>query len=209
MKVIGLTGGIGTGKSTASEYLKKKGFACIDADEIGRNITRDGSPFLEIIKRGFGCVNPIQDDNQGSDRPLGDKASNGLTLDRKALANLIFNDDKKKQEYDELIHTEIIKEIDRQIDGYHEDDYVILDAPLLFEANLENRCNKILLITTDLQKRVERVCNRDHVSPEHVHSRIKSQLDDDVKRDRSDYAIDNSGDIAELHAQIDKFIDEL
>ena len=96
MIVIGITGGIGTGKTTASDYLEDKGFAVIDADQIGRELTADGQPILTEIRDRFGCVTE------------GGAEGNGLVLDRKAMADLVFNNKEIKEEYDQLIHAEII-----------------------------------------------------------------------------------------------------
>jgi len=194
MIILGLTGGIGTGKSTAAEYLKSKGFAHIDADEISRGITADGSPMLKVLDSVFGPEGEMG---------LPDKSilnENG-SLDRKGLASIVFTDAKKKAKLDELMMASIIAEIDRQISDYRKGSEhigIILDAPLLFEAGLENRCDKVMLLVADMEVRIKRVCTRDNTTPEDVKNRIANQMNDDDKIARADIIVDNSGTLEDL-----------
>lgn len=206
MKVIGLTGGIGTGKTTAAEYLVHKGFAHIDADEISRKLTADGQPILEIIRDEFGCV------EDGAD------TGNGLVLNRRALADAVFNDLEKRRRFDSIIHAEIIKEIDRQIEMYRNAKTegsdgrpagILLDAPLLFEAGINNRCDAVILITADIQTRIQRVMTRDNVTETAVRDRIRNQMSDEEKRNLADYVVDNSGDPEEMYAGLDAVIKKI
>ena len=263
MLVIGVTGGIGTGKTTVTEYLKSKGFAHIDADQIGRDLTADGRPLLEIIRREFGCVSErphktrdeksrkIGDDKSrrtGKDKPCGTEdempfktgdtsdAGNGLVLDRKALAAIVFNDTAQREKFDNIIHSEMKIVIDRQIAEYRsieaslhpcaqsesETDSdqlgtaftcsstcVILDAPLLYEAGIDDRCDLVMLITSGSQTRIRRVCDRDQCSPAEVQIRINSQLSDEFKRARADFIVDNSGNLDNLYKQLDDILAEI
>lgn len=200
MIVLGLTGGIGTGKSTAAEYLKSKGFAHVDADEISRGITADGSPMLDVLNNVFG-----PDGDMGfPDKPiLNEKGS----LDRKGLAAIVFADEKKKAKLDELMMTSIIEEIDRQIALFkNSDDYtgVMLDAPLLFEAGLENRCDKVMLLVADVDIRIKRVCMRDNTTPEDVKNRIANQMNDAEKIAKADIIVDNSSTLDDLIRNIEE-----
>ena len=204
MIVLGITGGIGSGKTTASEYLEGKGFPRIDVDEIGRELTADGQPVLEIIRDRFGCVNE------------GGNSGNGLVLDRRALAGVIFNDDDKLAEFNEIIHTRMIRQMDRDIADYREIEAkslnscteefraVLLDAPLLFEANIEDRCDKIILITADMETRIRRVAARDGANEKDIRARIASQMSDEEKAKLSDFVVDNSGKPCEMFRQLDE-----
>ena len=201
MKVIGLTGGIGTGKSTAAEYIIKKGYAHVDADQIGRDITADGMPLLEIIGDRFGCVN--RSCNTG----------NGLVLDRKAMADLVFRNPDKRREFDRIVHAEIIKIIDGQISGYKEKGKtdpaikgILLDAPLLFEAGINDRCDEVILIVADIDERIRRVMLRDNTTEEAVRDRISSQMGDGEKSRLADFIVDNSGTPEEMFRQIDEIL---
>ena len=200
VRVVGLTGGIGTGKSTAAEYLKKKGFAHIDADQIGRDITADGSPMLPVLDGIFG--------------PTGEYGVEGFdilredgSLDRKALASIVFTDMNKKLKLDEVMFKAIIAETKRLVEVYSQDDPVgiLIDAPLLFEAGLDKECDLVLLIVADMDVRIHRVCARDGATEQEVKNRINSQMSDEEKISRSHVVVDNSGNLKELEKQLEEF----
>ena len=199
MMVIGITGGIGTGKSTAVRYLISKGFASIDADQIGRDLTAEGQPLLETIGERFGCVS-----HEGT-------VGNGLVLDRRAMADLVFRDSEIKEQYDELVHGEIIAVIDERIAELKKTDArgILLDAPLLFEANINDRCDVVILITADMNERIDRVVERDDADEDDVRDRINSQMSDEAKAEFSDFIVDNSGEPEEMFLQLDDIIDYL
>ena len=199
MIVIGITGGIGTGKSTAAEYLIDKGFALIDADQIGRDLTAEGEPILAEIEEKFGCVS--HDGQKG----------NGLVLDRKAMADLVFRDNEVKEQFDQLMHQEIISIIDRNISELKKTDArgILLDAPLLFEANINDRCDVVILIIADMDERIDRVSQRDDADEEDIRDRINNQMSDEEKAKYADFVIDNSGEPEDMFAQLDDIIDYL
>lgn len=204
MYIIGVTGGIGTGKSTATEYMRSKGYGYIDVDQIGRNLTAEGQPLLEIIGKEFGCVQRTGN--------LGNK----LVLDRVALADIVFNDKKAKDRFDSIVHAEIIKIIDAKLEEYKEkyrlglfDSNVILDAPLLFESGINEKCDVIIVITCDINKRITRVGKRDGLSSDKLQDRIRNQLDDEIKVNLADYVVNNSGTEEELYEQLDHILDTM
>ena len=183
MIVIGITGGIGTGKTTASDYLEEQGFAVIDADQIGRELTADGQPILAEIRDRFGCVTD------------GGAEGNGLVLDRKAMADLVFNNKEIKEEYDQLIHAEIIEEIDREIEELSKTDVkgILLDAPLLFEAGLEALCDTVWCVWLPKELQLKRLMERDGLSRKEAEKRVASQMPPREKKRRSDLVIDTRG----------------
>lgn len=193
MRVIGLTGGIGTGKSTASEYLRKQGFSIIDADRISREIVEPGTLLLKELEKNFGS-GIIKDDG---------------TLDRKALAAIVFSDKEKKSRLDDLMHGHILDEIERKISESQsgEGRGIIVDAPLLFETGLEKKCDQVWLITADEKLRILRVCERDGMDPEEVRARIQNQMADEEKKERSHRIVDNSGSKEALLAQLAELIE--
>ena len=199
MMVIGITGGIGTGKSTAAEYLIEKGFALIDADQIGRDLTAEGEPLLEKIREEFGCVS-----DTGS-------IGNGLVLDRRAMADLVFGDSEVKERYDKLVHGEIIAAIDAEIAKFKRSDVrgILLDAPLLFEANINDRCDVVILVTADMDERIDRVIERDDAEEDEVRDRISSQMTDEDKARYADFVVDNSGEPEDMFRQLDDILDYL
>lgn len=199
-KVIGLTGGIGTGKSTAASYLKEKGFAHVDADQISRGITADGSPMLKVLDNVFG---PEGEMGQSGVDILDEKGS----LKRKVLGSIVFSDPDKKAKLDELMMGAIIEEIDRQIAEAHDGENcgIMLDAPLLFEVGLDAKCDLVLLIVADMDVRVQRVCARDGISAQEVCDRINNQMSDAEKSIKADIIVDNSTTLDRFTAELKKF----
>lgn len=190
--VIGLTGGIGTGKSTACTYLQEKGFQVVDADLIARQVVEPGEPLLGCLEKSFGSE-IIKEDK---------------SLDRKALAALVFSDKEKKKELDHLMHSRIIQIIDQQIEEFQKQDVpgILIDAPLLFETGLDKRCDRTWLLTAELNLRIARVCARDGMIPEEVKARVRNQMDDEQKRALADRVIDNSGTRQELCKKLDEML---
>ncbi len=207
VKVLGLTGGIGTGKSTAAEFFRNNNFAHIDADQISRNLTADGSSILPVLDELFG---PNGEFGDGRTEILDENGN----LIRKAMAAVVFSEKKRRERLNELMFEEIIGETDRLIERYKsqpEDEIagILIDAPLLFEAGLDDRCDKTLLLTADIDVRLKRVCLRDNATEEEVMNRIRNQLSDDEKIKLADAVIDNSDGIDELFAKLQVFLDEL
>lgn len=188
MRIIGLTGGIGTGKSTASDYLRKQGFAIIDADSVSREIVEPGTPLLEELTRHFGD-NIRREDG---------------SLDRKGLGAIVFADPKKRELLDRLTHGPILREIEARARALKKRGGrgIIVDAPLLFETGLEEKCDQVWLITAEEALRIARVCARDGLTPEEVSARIGSQMEEGEKKKRADRVIDNSSSREALLRQL-------
>ena len=204
IKVTGLTGGIGTGKSTAAEYFVKKGFAHIDADEISRDLTADGSSLLPVLDELFGPEGRWGDGNT----EILDGDGNLL---RKALAAVVFSDEERRKKLDQVMFQKIIERIDDEISLLRRKSGIdgrLLYAPLLFEAGLDTRCDAVLVLVADEEVRISRVCARDGMTPEEVRDRIRNQMSDNEKIKRADAVIDNSDGIQELKENIDEFLDD-
>lgn len=205
LKVIGLTGGIGTGKSTAAEYFIKRGFAHIDADAISRGLTADGSDMLPVLDGYFG---PDGQYGDGSTQILDSRGN----LKRKTLASLVFSDEERRMKLDEIMFARIIAEIDDRIEAYRNAGGgikgILLDAPLLFEAGLDDRCDVVIVLVADLEMRIARVCIRDDATPDEVRARIKNQMSDNEKIKKADAVIDNSEGLSDLYENLDAFFEE-
>ena len=201
--VLGLTGGIGTGKSTAARYLVSKGLIHIDADAISRKLTEkvpgEANPVLEEIGIAFDGADP---DGSGVLREDG-------SLDRKKMAEIVFSDPDKKQMLEDILFRHIIAEIRRRIDAAGEGDFILLDVPLLFESGLDCLCDKVITVTADETVRVQRVMERDGCSEEDVLARIRNQMPEEEKAARADFVLNNSGAREELHGQIDRILAEI
>lgn len=196
MKIIGLTGGIGTGKSTVSDYLRKNGCMIIDADEISRKMTAKGAPALAVIKKTFG------------DRYV---SADG-ELDRKALGDLVFGDSEKLGILQNIITEKVIDEIKCRLKTLSDTKYdgiIVLDAPLLYECNMDDIADENWLVKSDNEVRIERVAARDNLTRDQIMARIDNQMSQREKEKRSDYIIDNSGTLDELYKQIDSLLERI
>ena len=193
MLIIGLTGGIGSGKSTVSEYLSKNmGLTIIDADQIARDVTRPGQETLLMLREAFGSE-IINDDG---------------TLDRRKLAGIAFQSDEKKKLLEKITHSAIREEINcrlRTSAAKHEN-AVVLDVPLLMESGIDGLCDTVWVVTTAKDVRIERISARDGITKEEINARINAQISDRERFARADEIIDNSGDKEALYREIERLI---
>ena len=190
MKVIGLTGGIGAGKSTVTNYLRKQGYLVIDADAIAHPITEKGSPALKKNALCFGAEVLYED---GS-------------LNRKKLAAFVFSDEEKKRQLEQLTTVEVVYIIKTQLEDLRKkgkQDIVFVDAPLLFETGADKLTDMVWLVDADMEARISRVMDRDGTSREAVVSRVQNQMDSSEKKKLSAEIIDNSKGKEELYQQIE------
>ena len=192
MIIIGLTGGIASGKSTATEYLRKLGAAVIDADEISRALTAKGGKALAPLREKFG-----------------DDVFDGEELNRQKMAQLVFSCEKTRETLNEIIHPLVYEEISQQISAAQAsgEKAVILDIPLLFETGYDKHCDKIWLVFTDKDTQIQRFMGRNGVSLEEASLRIAAQMPLSEKMKRltgNDRVIDNCEDVLHIHHQVEK-----
>ena len=238
--VIGLTGGIGTGKSTAAKYLLEAelpaGFGAgdltsavtapalvhVDADAISRQLTvkEPGviNPVLEEIRDAFEKAGADRD-SEGDSVLEGDSVPEDASvhvlredgsLDRAAMASLVFADPEKKKLLEDILFRHIIKEIHRLIDEAGKaGSPVLLDVPLLFESGLDSLCDYVIALSVDESVRIGRVVARDGCSEEEVRARIRNQMSDEERRTRADFVVENSGSREELFRQLDEVLAEI
>ena len=202
MNVIGLTGGIGAGKSTVSDYLLDKGYIVIDADKIARSLTDKGSDTLQALTAAFGAEILFAD---GS-------------LDRKKLAGIVFSDGEKRLILEELTTKEVVRIIEErlmQLQGEGCKGPVFVDAPLLFESGADRLTGAVWLVDADMDVRVARVMAqigrasaRDGISAEDVKRRIANQMDSEEKKARSTDIIDNSKGKELLYRQVERLLEK-
>ncbi|MBR6585496.1 MAG: dephospho-CoA kinase [Firmicutes bacterium] len=196
MKIIGLTGGIGTGKSTVSAYLKEKGCVILDADKMSRQLTAPGGDALPAIRRTFGDE-VFYDDG---------------TLDRKKLGSIVFNDADKLKALEEITTQKVVEQTIDGLVRLRKASYngiVIIDAPLLFECGMQVLAEENWLVTAGLEVRIERIIKRDGLDRQSILDRINNQMNDEEKMTMADYVIDNSGNLESLYQQIDKLIERV
>ena len=187
MFIVGLTGGIGSGKSAASDYFQTLGVPVVDADIVAREVVEPGQPALKLIVEHFGeHILTAEHD-----------------LDRAKLRQKIFENSHEKKWLEDLLHPIIREEITRQLHA-SKGPYAILVSPLLFETDQHRLVNRSLLIDVPVDVQLARASNRDQNSQEQIQKIIDSQLPRDVKLARADDVILNDKSLAALHDEIEK-----
>jgi dephospho-CoA kinase len=192
---IGLTGGVGCGKSTVSRYLAKHGIPIIDGDEISREAVMPGSPVMREIERLFGSEMLTEDGN----------------LNREKMAELVFSDEGKRQILNGLIHPFVWKKTEEatlaaQETGHR---FVVLDMPLLLEIGWNLRVESVWVVTVPQEVQIERVQKRDGVTREQAMARIRKQMPTASKIGYADIVIDNSGTEEETYRRVDEALAEI
>ena len=194
--IIGLTGGIGSGKTAVSETFEKLGITVVDADLASRVVVEKGKPCLEEIAKHFG--NDILNEND--------------ELNRAKLREIIFNSDSEKLWLESLLHPAIAEQIKDELNA-SKSPYTILVSPLLLETNQRDFCDKVLVVDVPIELQMERTIKRDGVSEDQVKSIIKSQINRDERLQLADEIILNEGSIEDLEMIVrelhEKLISEL
>ena len=192
MKIIGVTGGIATGKSTVSQMLEKRGFEVIDADEVVHELQTTGSLLLNQIVNAFGLT-ILHDDG---------------SLNRGELGKIIFSDAAARAKLNSIVHPVVRAEFERRI-AISKDDVLFLDVPLLFEAGFDDMTDANLVISASQEVQLLRLKMRDGLSEQEAQDRVCSQMALSEKVVRADFVIDNSEDLCELEENIEKFLREI
>ncbi|PUU93260.1 MULTISPECIES: dephospho-CoA kinase [Halanaerobium] len=188
--IIGLTGGIATGKSTAAEYLKEKGARIIDADQISHQISRRGEKGWKLVVDEFGD-NILRKDRE---------------FDRDKLGEIVFSDPAKRKKLESLLHPLIIYEMKEQAHQYlKNDEIVVFMAPLLYEVGLDRFCDQIWVISSSEDNQIKRLKSRNDFSREEALNRIKAQMPLAEKEEKADVVIENNSTIADLKNKIDLY----
>ena len=192
--IIGITGSIGTGKSTVSNYLISKGYSVVDADKISKGAYNIGSNGYKAILEVFGeeILN-----------------SNG-EVDRKKIKKIVFDNSNMLQRLNMAIHPIIINEIEKEIEILLESQNVVfLDAPLLIETELHKKVDKIIVVVCDKNEQINRIIKRDKITADMAISIINSQMSIDEKLKFADYVVYNNSTIENLYSQVDEIILEI
>ncbi len=195
-KIIGITGGIATGKSTVTDILIKKGYIVIDADKIARQVVDIGLPAYEEVVSYFG-KSILKEDG---------------TIDRQKLGNQIFCDESSRKKLNDIVHPYVLSAIKKNIDKYiGEEKILFLDIPLLIEEIDKFQEHKIYfdeiwLIYVDEKTQLNRLLKRDGINEKEGIYKIKAQMPIDMKKDYATRIIDNRGDKKALEKQIDDIL---
>jgi len=186
--LVGLTGGIGAGKSTVSAGLAARGAVVIDADAIVRELQAPGQPVLDAMVERFG-PGILHDDG---------------TLDRQAVADLVFGDDESLADLNAIVHPAVAAEIARRLEAEAGTDHVVvLDVPLLVESG-RNDLAGLIVVDTDPEVAVRRLVEQRGFTESDARARIARQASREERLARADLVIDNNGDRAALEAEIDR-----
>ncbi|MGH8492376.1 MAG: dephospho-CoA kinase [Moraxellaceae bacterium] len=184
--VIGLTGGIGSGKSMATDYLQTRGISIVDADLAARVIVEPGEPALEDIVQAFG-EGILQIDG---------------TLNRAALRQIVFADPAQRQRLEAITHPRIAQEILRQL-SVSLSPYTVLVSPLLFESGQHRFAQRTLLIDAPESAQRRRAAQRDKVSEEQIAAIMAAQMSREERSKRADDIVKNDGDLVALHTALE------
>ena len=189
MKIIGLAGGSGSGKTTVCKLFSGLGFAYINTDEVYHKLISAPSLCLDelVLEFGEGILNP-------------DK-----TLDRKKLSAIVFaeNAHVKRKRLNEITHFHILSETEGIIASLSDEYFgVLVDAPLLFESGFDKKCDFIISLVSDKAMRIKRITERDGITSEDAAARINSQLSDEFLKENSDFLIVNDGDLDALRKSV-------
>ena len=194
--IIGLTGGIGSGKTAVSNCFQELGITIVDADLASRVVVEKGKPSLESIEEHFGS----------------DILNESGELDRGKLREINFNSDSEKQWLESLLHPAIAKQIQHELIS-SKSPYTILVSPLLLETNQKDFCSKVLVVDVPVETQVSRTLARDGVSEEQINSIINSQIDRNERLALADEVVSNNGTIEDLEVAVrelhNKFLSEI
>ncbi len=188
--LIGLTGGIASGKTEAAKYLQGKGFIVLYADKIAHDIM-DESNVIKILQRTFGT----------------DIVVNGV-VDRHILGTIVFKNDIKREQLNRIIHPRVRERMQTAVDNCT-DNVLIIEIPLLIESGLEHCFDAVVNIYTSVENQRARLGKRNGFSAEEVEARINSQMKTKDKMERADFNLENSGNIKQLYYKLNDFIQNL
>lgn len=194
--VLGVTGGIASGKTTVSAIFEELGAPLIDFDVLARQVVEPGKPTLKLIIDYFG-KEVLQADG---------------ALDRKKLAGIVFNDPEKRKKLESFTHTAIFEEYLSQVSAIAADNpgaVIQVAVPLLFELNLQSMFDKVLVVYVSPGRQVARLAERDGISRDDAANILKSQLPIDEKVGPADYVIDNGGTLEKTRRQVEELWEKL
>ncbi|WP_415628012.1 dephospho-CoA kinase [Oenococcus sicerae] len=194
MKKIGLTGGIGSGKTTVSTIFRELGYTIIDADQVARQVVMPGRFELEEIKAAFGL-----------------EIMQGVSLNRKRLGEIVFANPRALKKLNAIIQPSIRQLVQMRMEFFENEGRIrtlILDIPLLYEGGWDKKMDATIVVNADKKTRLDRIIARDHLTEQQASNRIAAQMPLESKTEIADFVIDNTGDRSDLKAAVLTFISE-
>jgi dephospho-CoA kinase len=188
---VGITGGIGAGKTTVCKIFEELGAKVIYADELAKEIMENDESLKKKIKKIFG-----------------EKSYIGGKLNRKFIADIIFSSDEKRKLLESIVHPAVIKRILSDLKKIADEgkyNFVVVEAALIFESGFDKELDYVLVVDADDEIKIKRIMERDKCSKEEVLKRMRAQLDSKIKRELADMVIINDGDIDELRKKVSFF----
>ncbi len=185
MKVLGVTGGSGTGKTVVCRILKEQGGKIIDADVVSKKLQQKGQPVFEAIVAHFG-EGVVGEDGE---------------LDRKALGSIVFNDKAQMRVLNSLVHTHVSAEMKRRVEGYRAQGdipFVVLDVPIPIEEGFFDTCNTVWAVVANDDLRISRLMKRMMISEAEAVKRIAAQMSNREYSELADCVIENEGNVEDL-----------
>lgn len=191
--IIGLTGGIGMGKSTVSQMFEDAGIPVIDTDVITHELLKRGTKCYREIIKAFG-------------RPI---LNADYTINRQNLARIVFKDPEKRRLLEKIVHPKVKQAACEQILEL-DCSLIVIDVPLLFEAKFDNIVDKVLVVFTSEETQIKRICARNkHMTPEMAKARINAQMNISEKISRADYLLENSSTKEDLQRKFDELLERI
>ena len=194
-KIIGLTGGIASGKSTVARMMQKAGIPIVDADVVAREVVKVGEPAYKHIVEHFGESVLLEDG----------------AINRQALGNIIFHQEEKRKKLNEIVHPAVRGKMKEDAAKYIQEGHpiVVMDIPLLFESKLTHLVEKTIVVYVDEPTQLQRLMERNSLSEEDALARIHSQMPLKEKLKLADEVIDNNGTILETEAQLNTILEKM
>lgn len=189
-KIIGLTGGIGSGKTTVARYIASQGIPVYIADEEAKKVMNTPD-VVSLVAKAFG-----------------DSVLENGVINRQKLAQLVFNAPEKLQQLNNIIHPKVKQDFENWVQKYHNHPFVIKEAAILFESGSYQFCDKIITVTAPENVRLQRVMSRDSVTKNQVLARMQNQWKEEEKIALSDYVIQNIN-IEDTKSQVDNILKTL
>ena len=188
MLLVGLTGGIGSGKSTVASMLEARGAVVFDADEFARRAIDPGTPGHSLVVEAFG---PDLLDEDGA-------------VNREALAATVFRDPEARRRLERIVHPEVARLFGASLEPYRDTDRVVVySVPLLVEAGLRSAFDVVVVVTASEEGRVARLAVDRGMSEESARARIRAQVSDEERLEAADHVLKNDGTLGELERQVD------